>query len=367
MDLVSASKVVQGLNRWIGAEEATFLFRERAGAPWESLCVVGGEAGEPRGAMSTLVDDALPTSRSQDGGLGAYREGTVSVLVDGPEAFLLVSRGRPRRALGDLGLYLRFPADVGEEERAWADSLRETLGALLTAEGRYQRFVKEMESLLQILTHDLKSPANAVAGFVDIVFEDYGATIAASIAELLTRIRSSATRLQGILDGVYAIRRATFVPVRAGSVSLGGVIRDAYARARDSYRGVACEFIVSEDLPQVVVDAEKLEMVFGAIFDNAFKFRQKSQSLRIKVDYAALAANTHSVVIEDNSLGFEPRFQDAVFEPFRRLNPPGDYPGAGIGLTVARTCIDEHGGELRVNSTLGEGLRIYMSFRDLDV
>jgi signal transduction histidine kinase len=379
MNLHSASKVIRSLNRWMRAEEATFLFREGRGKPWEPHRVLGGEALDAPGAPSPRLGDALPTSQSlvsafekkeagAKTGAGATAGTDPIDILKKKEAFMLIPRGqRSRRVPGELGLYLRFPHEIGEEERAWIASLRETVGSLLAAEGRYTSFVNEMENFLQILTHDLKSPANAVAGFVDILFEDFGETMGTPITELLTRIRSSAARLQGILDGVYSIRRATFVPARPGSVGLEDLLRDAYLRAHDAYRGVPCEFVIprSETLPRVTVDAEKIEMAFSAIFDNAFKFRQKSQTLRISVTYVDLGAGAHSLLIEDNSLGFESRFRDAVFEPFRKLNPPGDYPGAGVGLTVARTCIDEHHGDLRVEPSLGEGLQVYVSFRDL--
>jgi|GEM_PF-5960742 len=346
MDFRPAAEVIQSLSARLGLRQATFFVRARGKTETVPLAVFG----DPDVDVSARAD--LPTFQTEpapDNGVGS---------LQGPEALLSFRTSRA----DDIGLYLRLDAPPDDLRRDLLRHLRTALDKLFDAQARGATFSDDMEATLRILTHDLKSPTNAVAGFVDILFEDYGSLLPEGVRELLLRIRSSASRLTLILEGVYRLRVATFGPLRPVTVQLGEVARDAFRRVRDRYADVPCELVVAPTLPAVTADPEKLDLALGALYDNAFKFREKSRALRIDVGYASLGPQRHSLVVTDNSLGFEERFRDAVFEPFRKLHPPSEYPGAGVGLTVARTCLAQHGGEIRISSSPSEGVRAVLTF-----
>jgi signal transduction histidine kinase len=348
MDLNPAARVFRSLSARLGVRQAAFLVRVHGRNDYVQVPIEG------------LPDDgaaaraALPTW--QVGGRGP--DG--AMRIEGAEAMLSFRTSRS----DDLGLYVRFEQAPTADQMELLGHLRLVLSELFDEQARACTFADDMESTMRILTHDLKSPANAVAGFVDILFEDYGSLLPEGVRELLQRIRSSAARFQLILDGVYRLRLATFGRLRPARVQLGEVVRDAFLRVRDRYVGLECDFRVADGLPEVFVDAEKLELALGAIFDNAFKFREKSRALRIDVGYASMGPQQHSLVVSDTSMGFEARFRDAVFEPFRKLNPANEYPGAGVGLTVARTCLARHGGEVRLETGPSEGVRVVLVFSE---
>jgi signal transduction histidine kinase len=348
MDLSPAAGIVTSLAPRLGLVQASFFLRTRGAAGFVQYPLLGAvdDGASGRSALPTWQTDATP-----DNGVGT---------LNGPEALLSF---RTCQA-DDIGLYLRLAAPPDDDRRDLLRHLRLVLSRLFEEQARARAFAGDMESTMRILTHDLKSPTNAVAGFVDILFEDFGSVLPEGVNELLQRIRSSAARLQILLDGVYRLRVATFGPLKPARVDLAEVVRDALRRVRERHAGVPCDVLVAEGLPTVFADAEKLDLALGAFFDNAFKFRERSRTLRLEVRYASLGPGRHSLVVSDNSLGFEPRFLDAVFEPFRKLHPPSEYPGAGVGLTVARVVLARHGGEVRLETSPSEGVRAVLVFAE---
>lgn len=348
MDFRPAIEVIQSLSGRLGLTQATFFLRARGKAETVELTVLGDAGVDPsvRAALPTFQTDPAP-----DNGVGTIR---------GPEVLLSFRTSRS----DDIGLYLRLATAPDDDRQDQLRHLRLVLDKLFEAQARERTFSDDMEAMLRILTHDLKSPTNAVTGFVDILFEDYGSLLPEGVRELLQRVRSSAMRLSTILEGVYRLRVATFGPLRPVQVQLGELASDTFRRVRERHADIPCEFVVSAALPAALVDPEKLDLALGALIDNAFKFREKSRPLRIEIGYASLGPRRHSLVFTDNSLGFDERFRDAVFEPFRKLHPPSEYPGAGVGLTVARTCLAQHAGEVRITSSPSEGVRAVLTFAE---
>jgi len=344
-------RMVRDLNHWIGAEAIVLVYRSPGESAFRHQMVVTSDDEPP----FTLTGDSIPTMEA------VVLHGRNHGKVDGSEVFL------PLRTVtsDEVGLYLRFPDAVNETQReslaVMEGVLRPAVAQMLEMRG----FRNEMASLMRILTHDLKNPANAVAGFVDILFEDFGSTLPEGVRDLLLRVRGSARRIHGILDGVYALRQATFNDPRPSRILLGDLVRESFRRVQEKWMDVPCQFSAPEELPTVNADVEKLDLALGALLDNSFKFRQKNLSLKIELSYANLGEHRHGLEYRDNSLGFEPRFAEAVFDPFRKLHPPADYPGAGVGLTVARKCLEQHGGEIRIQSAPGEGIRAFLQFSDI--
>lgn len=350
MDVSSVVQLVRSFNPLLQADQAILTIRMDDKSPRRAIAILGSDdartAEEITRAASTM----------------AVHPDMDSVADVDDEVFLQLSRFSSL----EMGLYLHFEAPMDKAGRALVGLLHKSLTAIVEEKARNRSFRRDIAALMRIMTHDLKSPANAISGFVDILFEDYGSSFSQPISEILMRVRSSASRLQAILEGIYRLRQATFRDPTPTRVDLAQILQDAFDRAHQTRPEVEARLSLPPALPVLVADASKLDQAFGALFDNSFKFRTEGEPVRVTVGYANQGAHRHGLTVTDNSIGFEQRFAGVVCEPFRRLHPPNRYPGAGVGLSVVREVLEQHGGEIRLESDLNHGIRAFLLFSDLD-
>ena len=112
-------------------------------------------------------------------------------------------------------------------------------------------------------------------------------------------------------------------------------------------------------LPTVFVDKNQMVQVFQNLINNAIKFHgQNTPNIYIS---AQKDNQKWKFAVKDNGIGIEPKHQKQIFKVFKRLHTRGEeYPGTGIGLSIAQKIIRHHGGQIWVESELGKGTNIFL-------
>jgi len=118
--------------------------------------------------------------------------------------------------------------------------------------------------------------------------------------------------------------------------------------------------ITVADLPAVRADPDLLEQVFVSLLDNAVKFSGPQPQPVIRIGYDTKLEEP-AFFVRDNGMGFDGRYVDKVFGVFQRLVRQQDYDGVGVGLAIARTIVQRHGGRIWAESTPGHGATFYFT------
>ena len=113
--------------------------------------------------------------------------------------------------------------------------------------------------------------------------------------------------------------------------------------------------ITHDPLPALQADSASLTAVFRSLLSNACKFHGEAPPV-VHVT-AAQDAGEWVFSVRDNGLGFDPAYSTRIFRPFERLNGK-QYPGSGLGLTLARKAIELHGGRIWAESSPGNGTTV---------
>ena len=297
--------------------------------------------------VHALTDAALRTGERQP----AYR---VEVRhADGRPITLEVNEQPYRqggRVAGIVGVARDVTAHVAAERASQA------LNQRLTEKNR------ELEDIIHIASHDLRTPLVSLGGFaselaelVDGIEPDLLPPALQDDARFLgTRIRRSVERLDRRLSGLLTLSRLGRIDSCNERVDVealfAGLVEDAsvpLARA-----GATLEI---GPLPACRGDKAQLAQTFGNLVDNAIKYLDPDRPGRIVV-YGERVGDQVAYIVADNGVGIAPAFRDKVFQIFHRLDPRW-CAGEGLGLTIAQRIVARHGGRIEISDNPGGGAR----------
>lgn len=207
-----------------------------------------------------------------------------------------------------------------------------------------------------VLSHDLKSPIFAVDGFSDLLLSDYLDKLDEEGQDFLRRIRSSAQYMKRVLDEMSHMVKLLARPTVPRQTPLREILEEVILKYNFQIEEGGVKVDVPADLPVVNVDPEKMREAIGAIVANALFFSDRVKGERqIAIDCQADGTG-HRICVRDNGIGIDARYVSQVFElgGMSKLDKARGG-GPGYGLYLAKRLIEAHGGELTVESTLGEG------------
>jgi signal transduction histidine kinase len=226
-----------------------------------------------------------------------------------------------------------------EAERSTADELRR-LSALRA-------------DFVSLVSHELRSPMAAVIGAARTLHGRWRELTPEQRESFLALIGDETSRLAGLIDDVLdtsRIEAGTF-SFTFSEVDLNELLRDVVAAAELAQDEVKLTTEVGA-LPRVRGDRERLRQVIQNLVDNAVKY--SSAGGRVQVN--ALADDGHVLIdVVDEGPGIAPEDHELIFEKFGRSSGGAAKPGTGLGLFIARSIAEAHGGTLDVQSVPERG------------
>jgi PAS domain S-box-containing protein len=244
--------------------------------------------------------------------------------------------------------------------------------------GELEQKNKELETLLYVASHDLRSPLVNIQGFSQRIAKSLGEIrkadeAAGSLEELrsamaphvedrmpasLEFIRASGSKMDAIINGLLTLSRAGRMVLRAEALDMNALVQTCVAAQAFQLQSVEGTVQV-EGLPSCKADPLQVAQIFSNLLDNAVKYRDPDRPLRVLVT-GRPAGGSSVYCIEDNGVGIAPEHQDRVWEIFQRLDPMGPIQGNGLGLTLVRRMAERNGGRVRVESAPGAGCRFIL-------
>ncbi len=268
-------------------------------------------------------------------------------------------------AIGMLSLVRREPDSFEEQEIELVTLLGRFLGATVQNIRAYEaerETVDELRRLsalradfVSLVSHELRSPMASLIGSAQTLRERWRELAPEQRDSFLGLIAHETARLATLVEDVLDTSR-----IEAGTfsytftdVDLGALVRAAAASAESGQDEVAVRAEISGSLPTVRGDAERLRQVLSNLIDNAVKYSPAGGEVRVSTQ----AENGRvQVAVSDRGPGIPSDQQRLIFEKFGRAKL-GDKtkPGTGLGLFIARSIAEAHGGAIRVESAPDRG------------
>jgi len=258
------------------------------------------------------------------------------------------------------------------QRRSKAEKEQERLTVELTIKN------KELEQILYVTSHDLRSPLVNVDGYSkeldyslkelmssieneqvpSSVKEKIKLIVKEDIPESLHYIRISVSKMETLLKGILTLSRLGRSELKIEEIDMNEMMTDIIDNHRFRLNELGIKTEVPK-LPNCKGDSSEINQVFSNLLDNAIKYSDSERSGVINIS-GYQDKNQSIYCINDNGLGIAPEHQDKIFEIFHQLEP-NRIKGEGMGLTIAHKILEKHNGKIWVESELGQGSKFIVS------
>jgi light-regulated signal transduction histidine kinase (bacteriophytochrome) len=255
---------------------------------------------------------------------------------------------------------LRFEKDNLLASLAEAKDRAESLNAVLEEQTRrLERVNSELRSFAYSVSHELRAPLRAIAGFSEVLLEDCAQRLDATDRDHLGRISRAAVQMARMIDGLLTLSRVTRGSLNRETVDLTAMAERVAAELREAEAQRRIEWSIAGDLV-ADCDAQLVQRVLENLLGNATKFTGLVPEALI--EFGALAEEgRRTFFVRDNGAGFDMDHARQLFLPFHRLHRDSEFPGDGIGLATVQRIVQRHGGEIWADGAVGQGATFYFT------
>ncbi len=226
---------------------------------------------------------------------------------------------------------------------------------------------------LSSVSHDIRTPLVSIIGYTDLALNEEDSS---KKTEYLEKIRSSGILLTGLVNDTLDVSRSISGKSRISLsvTSLNKVTESVIVSVSENARkkGVLFHYSIEDGDATIRVDKMKLQKIILNLLTNAVKFTPAGGNVNLKIEHLTKRENScnFKITVADNGVGMSEEFQKIMFEPFVQENADplhmGVQDGTGLGLTIVRNNIEQMGGYIHLDSSVGEG-SVFTVYLPLDV
>jgi len=266
-----------------------------------------------------------------------------------------------------------------EEKKKELEDLRNNLEKkVLERTGELEKANRELEYANQLkgrfianMSHELRTPLNSIIGFSDVLLDYTFGSLSENQERYIRNIFSSGNHLLELINNVLDIAK-----IEAGKYEMvyetffiDNIIGEVINIMRSLAENKFIEFVVSmgEGISTVTADRVKLKQILYNLLSNAIKFTPEGGTVKIRVSKEEYMNGRLSepasepefikFSVQDTGIGIGPEDKERIFDEFEQAGTPFSqkYGGVGLGLALTKKLVELHGGNITVESNLGEG------------
>lgn len=246
--------------------------------------------------------------------------------------------------------------DIGLTLDAYFSKLTDDLRQALDM---YWRANTELRHFAQLTSHDLKTPLATVANLCEETLDEFSAQMPAEACELIERAKQRSYRMSRMIDELLAATLSQPGTDQLGPVPLGEVVTEVLDRLQGPLKEKAVRIEQPDEWPIVSANRTRLTEALYNLLTNAVKFVDKQPATIVLAVHEQERETL--VTVADNGPGIPAEELNRVFNPFRRLPSHRSLPGSGLGLYFTRHLIEQQGGRVWAESTLGVGATFHIA------
>ncbi len=214
----------------------------------------------------------------------------------------------------------------------------------------------EFRDFAYIVSHDLSGPVRSIVGFSQLLTETVSKLPNEEDRLHLELVLESGQKLNEMIQGILVFSRLNTVPRAPELIDLEITLARVHMELQSLIDATKAQLTYPR-MPEVMADNGRMFSLFYFLVENAIKFRRPDVAPDIRV-FIDERATEWEFCVTDNGIGIDPMFYDDVFRPLRKLHTDEAYPGVGMGLTLARKIVLQHGGAIRIEAAPSGGTAV---------
>jgi signal transduction histidine kinase len=223
------------------------------------------------------------------------------------------------------------------------------------------RYNSDLEQFAYDTTHDLIEPLRMITSYTQLLQRRYSGNLDGDAKEFMNFITEGVQRMHKIINDLFEYshirtNESDFQEVDCREV-LDEVLKKLDAEIAESKAAIVCEGAL-----KIRAVKSNMVQVFQNLIANAIKFKNPNRQLQIVLK-CENREHDWLFSVQDNGIGFDPKYSDKVFEIFKRLNKRDQYSGSGMGLAICKNIVERHGGRIWVTPILDEGATFYFTIK----
>jgi signal transduction histidine kinase/DNA-binding LacI/PurR family transcriptional regulator len=227
------------------------------------------------------------------------------------------------------------------------------------AEQKLARSNQELEQFAHVASKSLQEPLRIVTDCLQLLEQRYRGKLDENADEFINFAVNGADRMRKLIDDMLAYssvgaRKNPFKPADCNKI-LNLVIVNLKVSIEENKAEITWDF-----LPTIPADETQLVQLFQNLIGNAIKFCRKDTRPEIHVS-AHYTDGDWQFAVSDNGIGIDHRYFDRLFIIFQRLHSREEYPGTGIGLALCKKIVENHGGQIWIESETGKGTTFFFT------
>jgi PAS domain S-box-containing protein len=214
-----------------------------------------------------------------------------------------------------------------------------------------------------VASHDLQEPLRKIAAFSDLMEQAIESSDKSEMAHANQVISKSVLRARSLVDDLLTYSKTINDAQQLQELDLRDEIESALGDLSQLVSETSARIRI--EVPHIWFTADRVQFarLITNVVSNAIKYRKPNEAATVRIKSNPNDDGGILLEIADNGIGFDEKYAQTIFEPFRRLHSQTQYPGTGIGLAICKSIADQHGWQLAIKSAPGEGTTFFITIQ----